>query len=184
MTEGQPPTHMSREQLDQIIEKCKADVAKNPRNFAAHHDLGVAYMELRDFDEAIRYLEAATQLDPRNPGAWYLLGIAKAEKMDLDSAIDTWKHVIKINPRHAGAHHFLGKIYALKGMLDAAGFHFRKAIDIQPEPRYPCGYSPTTAACVPTSPAPILTAVSWDRRSSRAGRPSNSVRTPRPSTTT
>jgi tetratricopeptide (TPR) repeat protein len=118
--------------LDRVIALCRKALKDNPDNATAHHDLGVALMEKRDFTNALTHLERAAELAPKHVLTHYLLGIARAEKMALDEAIESWKRMLELDRRNSKklngmAHYFIGKVYGLKGMWDAALMEFNRA---------------------------------------------------------
>lgn len=127
--------------LEKIVSTCREVLRRDPRNWAAYRDLGVALLELGRCREAADAFENAHDLNRRDTESLHLAAVAYAEAKDYDRAISLWRQVLRADPRHAAAHFFLGKVYAIKSMWDPAIYEFKKSIEIKPDAKPPMAYT-------------------------------------------
>jgi tetratricopeptide (TPR) repeat protein/tRNA A-37 threonylcarbamoyl transferase component Bud32/TolB-like protein len=108
-----------------------------PDSASAHNNLGRIYMQMRRFPEAVAQFQEAIRLDPDLFLAYFSLNtIYLYELGDNDSAIATAQRQLARNDRAARAYAQLGAAYAAKGDLRQAENALRKALEIDPAPRY------------------------------------------------
>jgi tetratricopeptide (TPR) repeat protein len=128
---GSYPLHR-REWVDDRVRWFQAAVAAQPRNAAAHTNLGAALRDKGDLDGAAACCREAIRLDPTLALAHNILGNALRDKGDLDGAIACYREAVRRNPKFAHAHSNLGAALRDKGDLDGAIACFRAALRADP----------------------------------------------------
>ena len=105
-------------------------VAKQPDNWRAYNNRGVAYSSKGDYDRAISDFEQAIELNPRNTEAYYNRGITYSSKGNYDRAIIDFDQAIKLNNAYANAYYNRGLAYQGKDDLEQATRDYNKAIEL------------------------------------------------------
>ena len=107
-------------------------IAKSPRDYRAHNDLGVALNSLNRPDEAVKHYHEALRIKPDYALAHNSLAEVLRSEGRLDDAIARYRLAIQIEPNDARVHHNLGLALAAKGDLTEAIVHYDRALQIQP----------------------------------------------------
>jgi protein O-mannosyl-transferase len=107
-------------------------LAKNPKAWVAHFNLGLALNRRGDSADAEREYRAALQLHPDYVEAQNNLGKVLAGNGRLDEAATHLTAALKINPRVAVTYNNLGTIYAREGRYTEAITCFKDALRINP----------------------------------------------------
>jgi tetratricopeptide (TPR) repeat protein len=94
----------------QIERQLQQAVRKNPRSFAANHQIGEFYLQQNQFAQAIPYLEKARQLDPKHYANAYDLALAYFRLNNLGKARASVQALLKIKPT--------AELYALLGDIE------------------------------------------------------------------
>jgi serine/threonine protein kinase/tetratricopeptide (TPR) repeat protein len=108
-----------RRDFDRGIANLQALIAIDPRNVAAHINLGECYVGKFQYDQAIRELEQSARLQPEDR---VILNLADAYLMKGDTAhaLFLTQGVLRNNPRNVPAREYLGKIQLVSGQLSEA----------------------------------------------------------------
>ena len=96
-------------------------------------DLGIRYIQRKEFNEAIKIYEKILTEHPNNFDANLNLGTIFAQSNNLKKATELWAKAIKINPKIPDAHNNLASIYMRLGEYDKASKHIKEAIRINPK---------------------------------------------------
>jgi len=96
-------------------------------------DLGIRYIQRKEFNEAIKIYEKILAEHPNNFDANLNLGTIFAQSNNLKKATELWAKAIKINPKIPDAHNNLASIYMRLGEYDKASKHIKEAIRINPK---------------------------------------------------
>ena len=96
-------------------------------------DLGIRYIQRKEFNEAIKIYEKILTEHPNNFDANLNLGTIFAQSNNLKKATELWAKAIKINPKIPDAHNNLASIYIRLGEYDKASKHIKEAIRINPK---------------------------------------------------
>ena len=106
----------------------------DPKNAAAHYNLGVALYRQNKLDEAVLAYRKAIELDPKNGQAFYNnLGATLDEQNKLDEAIVAYRKAIELDPKNGKAYNNLGITLNKQNKLDEAVSAHRKAIELEPK---------------------------------------------------
>jgi tetratricopeptide (TPR) repeat protein len=118
---------------DCAVRQSEKALALNPRNFDAHHNLGLALFGRGQYEEAIMYLSRAVQMKPDNADAHSHLGTVFIAKGMLTEAMDVLSEAIRIDPSHADAHYNFGVAMFQMGKLDEAIKYWSKTVLLKPK---------------------------------------------------
>jgi Tfp pilus assembly protein PilF len=77
---------------------------------SARNNLGVCYLQLREYEKAVAEFQSATQLDPRAPAPLINLGIAFTQLLRLPEAEATTRQALSLDPTSSRARFVLGTI--------------------------------------------------------------------------
>ncbi len=116
---------------DAILQYEKA-LSLNPRNAAAHANLGALLASEGKVDEGMPHLRQAIQLDPDSADAHYHLGFALAQQGQVDEAVVHYEDAIRLRPGFAQARVDLGLALFQRGNLDGAIGQYLEAIALEP----------------------------------------------------
>ena len=111
----------------------RATIARNPRSFMAHNNLGAIFFQQGRLDEAMGYFQKALELEPDDANAHFNLARVLLKKQRLDESVAHFQRVLEIEPNDAKAQSDLGSVFLQKGQAHEAIAHFRKALEIQPD---------------------------------------------------
>ena len=113
-------------------------VAKSPtgKPFAYHYQMGVSYLEERNFTAALSDLTEAEKLDPNNAELQYNMGRTLVGKRRLDLAERKFLRAIVLKPNYSEARNDLGVLYLETGNWDNAIQQFRAVKDDLFYPNY------------------------------------------------
>lgn len=130
-------SQMSGRQAD--AQEYYSQAVKADPNFSmAHNNLGVIYLEKKDFPNAISHLSLSISSDPNNSFAYVNLGNAYKSVGKIDEAISNWNSAISINPKIPEPYNNLGLISYAQGKFDKALENLKKSIEV--DPNYPPPY--------------------------------------------
>lgn len=114
-------------------------VAKAPNSARAHDNLGLAYIERKEYEMALAEFKKTLELNPRYYLAYYNAGVVYQLKGELDLARYSYEECIRLNPRYFRAYYNLGIVYRKFGETGKAVSMYEKAISI--DPRHPFVYN-------------------------------------------
>jgi Flp pilus assembly protein TadD len=101
------------------------------KNYLAHNNLGIAWVERGKFDKAIFHLSNAIAIKPDFVEAYNNLGVALANKGRMAEAVNQFAKALGIDSHSEEAHRNLGVALERQGRLDEAVKHYREAIRIK-----------------------------------------------------
>jgi len=107
-------------------------LAKNPKAWIAHNNLGGLLTESGRYAEAIEHYGEALRLRPDDPDVHANLGLAHAGTGDLDSAAAEYRLALAAEPGDAGLHAKLAELEDERGNLEQTVQHYREALRIEP----------------------------------------------------
>ncbi len=94
-------------------------------------EMGLAYIETKEYEDALEALETAKELNPFLPQARLYLAIVYDESGELDKAIAEANAFLEASPSDKWlAHAFLAGLYAKADQTDNADLHRKEAIDL------------------------------------------------------
>ncbi|PWT84494.1 MAG: hypothetical protein C5B58_04635 [Acidobacteria bacterium] len=108
-------------------------LAKNPRCWMAHYNLGITLNDQGDTDGAIAHYRQAIELQPNYAEAHYNLGRLLAQKGQVDDAVTHYEKALEIDPADAEAHNNLATTLFASGRVSEAIAHYRRALAIRPD---------------------------------------------------
>lgn len=100
-----------------------ATVADKPA--AYHYQMGMSFLEERNYTAALIDLSEAEKMDPDNPELQYQLGRALTGKRRLDLAEQRFLRALALRPKYSEARNDLGVIYLETGKWDSAIQQFK-----------------------------------------------------------
>lgn len=108
-------------------------LAKNPRCWLAHINLGKGAAEDGHGDEAIDRYRKALALNHAYWELHNLLGNTLLDQHRLDEAAEAYREALAENPKYADAHNNLGGLLLNAGRTSEAIAHFERALEANPE---------------------------------------------------
>lgn len=118
--------HKAKEALPHL----QKAVALDPRNAAAHFDLGWVYGVLGDFRRSAYEENAAVLIDPKMTSAYIDLGVALGKLGNIGDAKSAFQAAIELDPTYGDAYSDLASLYAREKNYDKAIEYYRKAIQL------------------------------------------------------
>ncbi len=121
-------SHLSARAVD--LERRALEI--NPHLSAAHHWLGVAYLNTARYEEAIEATSTAIRLDPGNALAHAAHGRGLAlGRGDVDEAIRELREAVRVDATLGYAHLLLALLYLVRRQHGWAEVSARRAVDLQ-----------------------------------------------------
>jgi tetratricopeptide (TPR) repeat protein len=114
--------------LEEAIAALKTAIRINPKQSAAHVNLGNIYLEQGNVEKAIASYKTGISINPNLAEAHNNLGIAYSNQGKIEEAITSCKNAISINPNLALAHYSLACCYSLRNSKDQAIESLEKTI--------------------------------------------------------
>lgn len=108
-------------------------LAKNPKAWLAHNNLGCIRAEQHRLVEAARHFETSLSLNPRNSKA--LINLARVRQLqgDATGAEALLKQAVQVQPNDAEAHAHLGRMLLTNRRAAEAEAHLRRALALRPD---------------------------------------------------
>lgn len=106
----------------------------NPRNVAAHANLGAVLQKKGEFDSALAQYNAAEAIDPNNIFVRLNLGTLYQAKGDFKTAIKAYDTILQVDPNNKLARYY--KATALKTLKDYDGANRELNYILQKDPGY------------------------------------------------
>jgi Flp pilus assembly protein TadD len=110
----------------------QATLQKNPGCWAAHNNLGNAFVQTGRLQEAIEHYQQALRLEPDYADAHLDLGVALTNAGRLQEAIEHFREALRLSPDSIEAHNNLGATLAQTGRHEEAIEHFQQALRLNP----------------------------------------------------
>src|SRR5262249_8352348 len=105
----------------------------NPRDAAAHIELGRLSLIRGQPADAIGHFRTALEIKPASDEPHYYLGLLFRQQRKLAEARSEFENALRLNPDNFKAHGNLGAIFAEQGDAALAEAHFRSALRINPD---------------------------------------------------
>jgi tetratricopeptide (TPR) repeat protein len=83
---------------------------REPKDAAAHHNLGTVYQRQARHEAAVAAYEQSLRLRPDSPGTYFQLGHALRAGGRLREAVAAWKDALRLQPDHAEAREALRQV--------------------------------------------------------------------------
>eukprot|EP01036_Dinobryon_divergens_P023847 gene23847-32234_t len=94
--------------------------------------VGNCFSLQKEPDTAIRFFQRALQIDPTYTYAHTLCGHEQVNNEDMEKAVTSFRAAILCNDRHYNAWYGLGTIFFRQERFELSEYHFRRAIQINP----------------------------------------------------
>jgi tetratricopeptide (TPR) repeat protein len=108
-------------------------LAKNPRCWMAHDNLGLALAQGGTMPEAVAHWQQALRINPQDAEAHYDIGLALAQTGRTADAIAQYQQALQLKPRYPDAHINLGIALYQAGQREQAMDHFQQALRFKPD---------------------------------------------------
>jgi tetratricopeptide (TPR) repeat protein len=109
------------------------NVAKNPKAWVAHNNLGLALTQSGRFTEDIGQYEQAVRINPDYAEAHNNLGNALLRLGRTQEAIRHWEQALRNRPDYAEAYYNLGAALHQMGKVEEAIGEYKQAVRIKPD---------------------------------------------------
>jgi len=133
--EGEALFHQG--EIQKALSRFQEALERDPRNAAAHNNLGVALWTLQQASQALEHFCTALELDPDNADALANLVELVASGYELNGQIprveDSVMKALRLRPGNALLQSFLGKLYLLEGRSQDAEKCFERALMLRPD---------------------------------------------------
>jgi tetratricopeptide (TPR) repeat protein len=103
----------------------------DPRFAAAHRQLGMAYLGLKNPESAFRELSSAVALDPANNSSRILLAELELQRRQYSDAQSNVQQILKSEPENAQAHAILGRKNLMTRNLPTAIVELEKVVSLK-----------------------------------------------------
>jgi len=108
-------------------------IAKSPRAFMPHTNMGVLLYSAGRYDEAKAHYMQALSIKPDSARTQFNLALIDLKKGETEEARERLVLALKADPDYVMAHITLGKILADSGETDEALAHYQKALELVPD---------------------------------------------------
>jgi tetratricopeptide (TPR) repeat protein len=108
-------------------------LAKNPRAWIAHINLGVVLRQAGKLDEAMEHWEQAVRINPDNAEVRYNLGNAWQQLGNPEEAVRQYEHALRINRADAETHNRLAVALIQMDRAQEAIGHLEESLRIVPD---------------------------------------------------
>lgn len=110
-------------------------IAKNPRSWLAHDNLGAILFEKGRTAESMQHYAQSLAINPANALTYNNLGVWYAQVARTREAEEAYRNALRLRPEYATAHVNLGHLLIEEGRLDEALWHLTRALEISAGPR-------------------------------------------------
>jgi tetratricopeptide (TPR) repeat protein len=107
-------------------------VKLQPKNAAAHSDLGIVLLDSKKFSEAETHLKEAVRLDPESAQTHCGLAELLVERGDILGAIEEFRHAVRLDPKNFVYRHSLGLFLSNVSRYEEAEAEFKEASRLDP----------------------------------------------------
>ncbi len=108
-------------------------LAKSPRAWIAHHNLGVLLRNTGRLEEAERHLRRTLEIRPTLAKGHSNLAAVLKQQGRLEEAVAAYERALEVEPGYAVAHYNLGILFKDQGRLAEAEKQYRAALRSQPK---------------------------------------------------
>ena len=121
---------LSNGAYSQAVPKFRAVIERNPGNFEAWFNLGIAYLNWGKASSSISAFKKAAGLNPRSTEAWSNLAVAYNSLGKTDKALQSLYKAVDYNPRNVNARKNLAVVYINNDRINKAINQYRQIIQI------------------------------------------------------
>lgn len=129
---GQSRQYADSGQTEKAADICQRILASDPDNAAAHFELGLIALKLKQLDASIRSFSRAIELDPSPWAFHHALGTAHIRSGNLAAAANSFRQAVTANPLGFEAWRDLGQVLLQGGDLASALEFLQRAIALRP----------------------------------------------------
>ncbi|HEV3482038.1 MAG TPA: FG-GAP-like repeat-containing protein [Candidatus Acidoferrales bacterium] len=123
---------MDRHQFAEALGKFQTACVMNPKSDTGCLNMGIAFLNMRQFEDAQRVLAKSVERDPKNPRAWFSLGLLEIATGQPQNASPDFEKVAAIDPNDADTQYFIGYLASQRRQYDVAATAFQRAIAVDP----------------------------------------------------
>ncbi len=102
-----------------------------PNYVDAHHNIGVTFLQMKDYDNAILWFEKTVAIFPLTQ-SYNDMGVAYFYKGEPDKAEESFMKALEVDPNSALAYNSLGLLYFKTGRVEEARQAWLKAVELDP----------------------------------------------------
>jgi len=107
-------------------------VAARPKYIGALFNLGLSFMERRDFAQSARIFRALLEIEPNNGRAWNEMTSVLRGLGEFDASLTAARRAVALLPGEASSHNNLGNVLLQSGHLDEARESYERALALFP----------------------------------------------------
>jgi protein O-mannosyl-transferase len=111
----------------------RATLAKNPKAFLAHNNLGMCLLQSEQVDEAVAHFRWALEIQPSFAEAHNNLAFSLLKQGRVDEAITHARTALELEPACVEAYNNLGRGLLQEGKVDEAIVGFQTALKLRPQ---------------------------------------------------
>jgi len=104
----------------------------SPKSYRAHNEIGILYLDQKQYDMAIPEFQKAISLNPQFDQAYDNLGVAYDHKGYLKKAIVQHKKALALNPNNPKTYNNLGNAYNRLNQFDEAIEAYQHVLTLNP----------------------------------------------------
>src|SRR6185503_9512031 len=105
----------------------------SPNSWSTHYNLGLAYLEQKQYQAALNELVQARRLNPREPTVLNNLALAHAGAGDTLGAIPLVREALKLDPALIEGHNNLGAFLFDRKAFSEARLEFLEVLKLDPQ---------------------------------------------------
>jgi len=121
---------MTDEQRQRLEELRKQQ--EQAKSLEEHFNLGMEYLNQKQYNQAVTEFETAAQLDPKQHAVFANLAQAYVGLNQFDKAIAAYEQAITLKPDSSPLHNNLAGLYARAGRVEDAQRAYAKAVELSP----------------------------------------------------
>ena len=123
---------MDRRQFAEALGKFQTACIMNPESDTGCLNMGIAFLNMRQFQDAQRVLAKSAERDSKNPRAWFSLGLLEIVTGQSQNAAPDFEKVAAIEPNDADTQYFIGYLASQRQQYGVAAGAFQHAISLDP----------------------------------------------------
>ncbi|HXU21682.1 MAG TPA: FG-GAP-like repeat-containing protein [Verrucomicrobiae bacterium] len=123
---------MDRHQFAEALGRFQTACVMNPASDIGCLNMGIAFLNMRQFEDAQRVLAKSAERDPKSLRAWFSLGLLEIATGNPQGAAPDFEKVAAIDPDDADAQYFIGYLALQRQQYDVAVTAFQHAIAVDP----------------------------------------------------
>jgi choline-sulfatase len=128
---GLARTHLAQGKAEQAKPWLELAVHQNPRNFLAHHGLGLVARQQKNLEEARRQFAKAVEEKPNYAPSQQELGIVLVELQRFSEALAPLRRAAELSPENPVVANYLGVAYSNTGRLKEAVESYQTALRLK-----------------------------------------------------